>query len=468
MATTSIWSVKGYLGKVLIYVENPQKTDNPEFIEMNEVSEIESQGLCDVIAYATNEEKTMHQFVSGVNCSPMTARTEMVAVKKKFDKEDGVIAYHGYQSFAEGECTPEIAHEIGVKLAEELWGERYQVIIATHLDKANHLHNHFVVNTVSFIDGKKYHRTNQDYREMRRVSDCLCQDYGLSVVESEKQKETKSYGEWKYEKEGKPTYRGLVKADVDEAIINARTEKQFFFYLKEKGYSFKIGKDITVKPAGRDRGIKLARNFGEDYTIEQIRQRILNERPESQIQNTKDTGKVIFQSVRVIKVHGMLRKKRRIGGLRGLYLHYCYRLGILPKRSQPVNPKSVHPLLREELCKMETISQEARLLCRYHIETKEQLFSCKEGLQEKMQSLMNDRVKLRNQARRIKEEDKRMEAKEQVAVLTKEIGVLRKEIKLCEGIAVRSDAMKVKLDLLQQERKQEKEEKNHEHSRGRS
>ena len=449
-------------------MENPQKTDNPEFIEMNEVSEIESQGLCDVIAYATNEEKTMHQFVSGVNCSPMTARTEMVAVKKKFDKEDGVIAYHGYQSFAEGECTPEIAHEIGVKLAEELWGERYQVIIATHLDKANHLHNHFVVNTVSFIDGKKYHRTNQDYREMRRVSDCLCQDYGLSVVESEKQKETKSYGEWKYEKEGKPTYRGLVKADVDEAIINARTEKQFFFYLKEKGYSFKIGKDITVKPAGRDRGIKLARNFGEDYTIEQIRQRILNERPESQIQNTKDTGKVIFQSVRVIKVHGMLRKKRRIGGLRGLYLHYCYRLGILPKRSQPVNPKSVHPLLREELCKMETISQEARLLCRYHIETKEQLFSCKEGLQEKMQSLMNDRVKLRNQARRIKEEDKRMEAKEQVAVLTKEIGVLRKEIKLCEGIAVRSDAMKVKLDLLQQERKQEKEEKNHEHSRGRS
>ena len=118
MATTSIWSVKGWLGKVLIYVENPDKTDNPDYIKMNEMPDVEKQGLSDVIAYAMNEKKNMQQYVSGINCSPMTARTEMLAVKKKFDKEDGIIAYHGYQSFAEGECTPDIAHEIGVKLAE--------------------------------------------------------------------------------------------------------------------------------------------------------------------------------------------------------------------------------------------------------------------------------------------------------------------------------------------------------------
>ena len=99
-------------------------------------------------------EELMEQYVSGVNCAPTTAREEMIAVKKRFGKEDGIVAFHGYQSFAPGECNPAMAHEIGKKLAEELWGSQYQVLIATHLDKANHLHNHFVVNSVSFLDGK--------------------------------------------------------------------------------------------------------------------------------------------------------------------------------------------------------------------------------------------------------------------------------------------------------------------------
>ena len=153
MATTSIWRVKGWLGKVVIYVENPDKTDNPAFYEKRDMSDRQVQGLSDVIDYAVNNEKTqttdeaadvVQQFVSGVNCHPGTAREEMLAVKRQFGKEDGIVAYHGYQSFAPGEATPELAHEIGVKLAKQLWGEKYQVIVATHLDKSNHLHNHFV------------------------------------------------------------------------------------------------------------------------------------------------------------------------------------------------------------------------------------------------------------------------------------------------------------------------------------
>lgn len=80
----------------------------------------------------------------------------MMAVKKRYGKEDGIVVFHGYQSFAEGEVTPDMAHEIGVRLAEELWGERFQVLIATHLDKANHIHNHFVLNSFSFLDGRRY------------------------------------------------------------------------------------------------------------------------------------------------------------------------------------------------------------------------------------------------------------------------------------------------------------------------
>lgn len=297
MAVTSIWSIKGWIGKVINYAENPDKTKkqtSQELISESETGQL--QGLNDVITYAVNAEKTrlrqsksmemevvgeleelMEQYVSGLNCAPTTAREEMIAVKKRFGKEDGIVAFHGYQSFAPGECSPAMAHEIGKKMAEELWGSQYQVLIATHLDKANHLHNHFVVNSVSFLDGKRYHRTNQNYRDMRMVSDRLCKEYQLSVVGQPEQRKGKHYAEWQTEQEGKPSYHSMVKADVDEAIRKARTEKQFFFYLREKGYSFKFGKDITIRPEGRERGLKLKRNFGENYSLEAIRVRILEE-----------------------------------------------------------------------------------------------------------------------------------------------------------------------------------------------
>lgn len=117
-------------------------------------------------AQVRDGEEVVQRFVSGINCHPNTAKMEMQKIKKFYGKEDGVIAYHGYQSFAPGEATPEIAHEIEIKLAQQLWGDRYQVLVATHLDRANHLHSHFVINTVSFVDGIKYHRTKENYQEM--------------------------------------------------------------------------------------------------------------------------------------------------------------------------------------------------------------------------------------------------------------------------------------------------------------
>lgn len=151
MAVTSIWRVKGWLGKVVIYIENPDKTTNPQYYQQGEHSANGSQSLDDVIAYAVNTSKTeqaeadtVERFVSGINCHPATARSEMLSVKQRFGKEGGTVAYHGYQSFAPGEATPAMAHQIGVELARRLWGEKYQVVVATHLDKENHLHNHFV------------------------------------------------------------------------------------------------------------------------------------------------------------------------------------------------------------------------------------------------------------------------------------------------------------------------------------
>lgn len=468
MATTSIWSVKGWLGKLLIYVENPDKTENPDFIKESVIGERDTKSLEDVIAYAVNEEKTrnrnisdeneslMQQYVTGINCSPITARMEMMAVKKKFGKEEGIVAFHGYQSFAPGECTPVIAHEIGVKLAEELWGENYQVLVATHLDKEHHLHNHFVLNSVSIKDGHRFHRTKRDYNDMRKVSDRLCKEYSLSVIE-ETQKKGKHYGEWRAEQENRPTYHGMVRMDVDDAISRARTEKQFFYLMKEKGYTYKIGKDITFRAKGRERGVKLARNYGEEYTMDSIRRRIL-----SNPVNQKKQAQPEKRKTRIIKVKGVLNKKRKIGGLRGLYLHYCYRLGILPKRQEPVEPKEIHVIFREDLCRLNTISEETRLLCRYRIDTLEQLFEFRDKRKEMMDYLIEQRTLLRYRKRRPDED--LFILKSEIESLTNQIEGYRKEIKLCDGIAERSIAIHKALNSYYDEVR--KEEKSYEHIRG--
>ena len=477
MAVTSIWSIKGWIGKVIKYAENPDKTKENNEGQISENQSQSTQGLEDVITYAVNAEKTrrgqsesmemelvgeseelMEQYVSGVNCAPTTAREEMIAVKKRFGKEGGIVAFHGYQSFAPGECTPAMAHEIGKKLAEELWGSQYQVLIATHLDKANHLHNHFVVNSVSFLDGKRYHRTNQDYRDMRKVSDRLCKEYQLSIVQQSEQGKGKHYAEWQAEQQGKPSYHSMVKADVDEAIRKARTEKQFFFYLREKGYSFKFGKDITIRPEGRERGLKLKRNFGENYSLEAIRVRILeeNELPAEKQLPVRKTYR--------IRVSGNFKQQRKIGGLRGLYLHYCYLLGILPKNRPPISSKQVHVLFREDLLKLNTISKETKLLCHYHIDTAEQLFTLKNRLQKQMEQCVEERKHLRYKIRADRPEEEIQELKEQIKGLTEEIGILRREVVLCDGIAARSKVIEEKFKMVREE-KEKKEEQSHEHIR---
>ena len=183
MATTSLWRVKGYIGKHILYASNPEKTKENQFVETGNDDTDPEQALGDVLTYAGRNEATENkQYVYAINCGVETAKEDMMEIKRRFNKLGGVVAYHGYESFAEGEVTPDIAHKIGIALAEELWGDEFQVLVTTHLDKESHIHNHFVINTVSIKDGHKFHRTKQDYYKMREVSDRLCREYGLSVI----------------------------------------------------------------------------------------------------------------------------------------------------------------------------------------------------------------------------------------------------------------------------------------------
>ena len=443
MAVTSLWAVKGWLGKVVLYVEDPEKTSAPKCYEERGSA---TQDLDDVIRYAIDQEKTTlpeeipyrQRLVSGVNCNPATARQEMLAVKLRFGKEDGVVAYHGYQSFAPGECSPELAHELGLKLACQLWGERYQVLVATHLDKENHLHSHFVINTVSFVDGKKFHRTGQDYRAMREASDTLCREYGLSIIETPQLGKSKHYAEHRAEQQGKPTWRSLIKRDVDTALRQSMTERQFFRALQKMGYEVKVGADISVRPQGKERFVRLGRNLGVDYTPAGIRQRLLEQsRPEREYP----------PQPRKVKFHGQMKPARKATGFRALYYHYCYLLGIFPRNKRRL-PRRVSPALREELLKGERFSQEVRLLSRYKIDTAEQLEGHRGKVVEQLENLISHRTLLYRQIRTVgvqSEPERKDRVKQEIAALTGQIKKLRKEVALCEDIARRSERMRENL-----------------------
>ena len=140
MATVGIWKVESSLNQVIKYVSNKEKIDLSNF-----------QDLDNSLEYIKDEFKTEEKlFISGINCDPDTSYNDMVRTKKRFNKENGILGFHAYQSFKEGEVTPDIAHEIGVKLAEEIWDD-YEVVVATH-QNTNHIHNHFIINSVSSYD----------------------------------------------------------------------------------------------------------------------------------------------------------------------------------------------------------------------------------------------------------------------------------------------------------------------------
>ena len=165
MAVSKIWAVRGNLGGVLEYAKNKEKTDASLF------SEQQYQALEDVLQYAANEEKTEHRFyVEGINCNPATARQQFITVKKQFNKDDGIQAWHGYLSFDQNEVTPKQAQKIGMEFVQKVWGDRFQAVVTTHLN-TKHLHCHYVVNSVSFVDGLKMHDEEKAWIHFSRIAD---------------------------------------------------------------------------------------------------------------------------------------------------------------------------------------------------------------------------------------------------------------------------------------------------------
>lgn len=462
MAVTSIWRVHGRIGKVLDYVENAEKT--------TAVSSGDGD-LSDVIDYAIQQRKTsqtqvrdgeevVQRFVSGINCHPNTAKMEMQKIKKFYGKEDGVIAYHGYQSFAPGEATPEIAHEIGIKLAQQLWGDRYQVLVATHLDRANHLHSHFVINTVSFVDGIKYHRTKEDYQEMRRVSDALCREYGLTVIRNSKGRGM-TYNEWAAEKGGKPTLRNVIRSDIDRAILASTTQRNFLEAMQAMGYTIKTrtadGQPLkypVLKPPNA-KGYFRFHRLGPGYSLNEILDRVYdNVRRQTPFPEEDRTARRRDPFVPYPKAKGIY----------ALYLRYCYELRIIQKH--PASVKRVPFSLRQDLILLDKLDAQTRFLGKFGYGTASELDTHKKKSTEKIQNLERERNALRTQLKAAtrKEDVPAIEdLKAKIKEVSSEIKTLRQEVRLCDEIKARSNLMEQNLAQLQEEQEIErKEEEQHE------
>ena len=269
MAVTSIWAVHRSIKDALDYAANPEKTENPN-----------EEDLKRLMDYAENTDKTEQRYlISGVNCLPELAYERMMETKRRYGKYGGIVAYHGYQSFKPGEVTPEQCHALGVELAKRLWGDKYEVLVASHRDH-EHLHNHFILNSVSFKDGEKFHCPPYYHDTvMAPESDKICREHNLSVIQNPQRKRA-PYVAYMAEKKGKPSHQTLLKMDIDDAIADCMLSTHFQFALARRGYTYLRGKEYKhpcVIAKGWQRPIRID-NLGERYTPAAIEKRILSRR----------------------------------------------------------------------------------------------------------------------------------------------------------------------------------------------
>ena len=447
MAVTKIWPVKGRLDHSIDYAMNPEKTDAA-------IRKPDLNSLEDVMNYAVNEKKTEKKFyVSGVNCNPAIARQQFQTVKTQFGKEGGIIAYHGYQSFAEGEVTPQQAHEIGVEMAKQIWGEGYQVVVATHLN-TKCLHNHFVVNSVSFLDGKRCRQ--KQWTDISKINDEICSRYHLDVVE--RHGKSLPYQLAKAEREGAPTRLNIAREAVEAVLSVSCNLRELKYHLSAMGYICQFDENRkywTIQQKDWKRPIRLIR-MGEEYSNDQIRQRLRNNPPEVRhrmlhLAERKHYRRSYSAGLRKTSRH------RKISGLRGLYYHYCYLLGYMPKRN--LKPYQVSPALRDDLLKLNELSMEVRLLQEHRIDDLQQLFDYRKTMYEKVFMTEAEIRKIRNlKTRRSTTTLQKTELQSEIEKLREELKNIRRQVLICDRISSRSQRLKEKLQSIREDEKNMKRE----------
>jgi len=239
MAVTKIKPIKGTLNKALEYIQNPDKT----------------------------EGKTL---VYSFGCSYETADIEFEYTLSQAIQKGNNLAHHLIQSFAPDEVDYETAHKIGKEFADKVTKGQYEYVLTTHIDKG-HIHNHIIFCAVNFVTHRKYNSNKNSYYNIRKISDNLCQEYGLSVV-SENENKGKSYTEYTAEKTG-VSWKKNLRIAIDLLIPQVSNTDELLERLQAMGYEIKQGNYISCKAPNQGRFIRI-KSLGINYTESAITDRI--------------------------------------------------------------------------------------------------------------------------------------------------------------------------------------------------
>ena len=436
MATTGFWPVKNRLKEVIDYAENPDKTIDRKYVDSD---------LYAALQYVSNDQKTdKKMYVSGINCNAKRAYERMMATKKRFGKTGGNVAYHGYQSFQTGEVTPEEAHKIGLETARRMWGKDYEIVVTTHLNTDN-LHNHFVVNSVSFKTGRKFESHISDHYRLREISDAVCLEYGKSVL-----KEASFYGgekkEYWLKKQGSLTHREILRGDIDTALAQSANFKAFELRLKDMGYEIRRDERFahySVKAPGWQRAIRLDR-LGKEYTPQAIRERLLD--------NQRYVGYVPFQKPKytpLLTLEIEYHKIQRMDGIQILFalvIELC-RL-ITGNNVTKDTPRPLSPAMRQEVVKLNKTLKEYKFLCENHIDSPQELVSFIEEKRGQISVLEKERQTIYNRNRHKKSGELNAEAR----AVSAKIKPLREELSLAKAVTEKIPKLK---EVLETERQAE-------------
>lgn len=439
MATTGLWPVKCRLKDVLDYADNPDKTTAQKYLDRD---------LYAALTYAGNDEKTDQQiYVDAINFPKQRAYQAMMAVKRRFGKLGGNVAYHGYQSFQTGEVTPEEALAIGRETAYRMWGDKYQVLITVHLNTDN-LHCHFVVNSVSFKDGSKFGNHQKDHIKLREISDQVCREYGISVLENSSFWKGQSRGAYWYKKQGGMTHRDMLRQDIEYVLPTCGSRQDFKYQMEALGYTFGRTNEYyahaTITAPGWKRPIRLD-SLG--YSRE-----VLDDR----IRSNWDQGEEFYMILR-----GRIEKWRttaledEVSRLEFAIEHSYDTATVLVDTLflilitvLQIAEYLMSPDLRHEARNIEQYVSDYRFLQREEIHTVKDLSDSIDNTRQQIAALELERSKADNVRRRAHTPEEVQAAKDERKAITEKIRPLREKVKRAEKIMEKSPHL---YELLQSE-----------------
>lgn len=447
MATTGFWPVKSRLKEVIDYADNPDKTTERKYLDGD---------LAAALEYAENDDKTdKKMYVTGINCITEKAYEQMTATKQRYGKLGGNVAYRCFQSFCTGEVTPEEAHQIGLETARAMWGNDYEIVVTTHLNTDN-LHNHMVVNSVSFRTGRKFENHISDHHRLREISDEICRERGKSVLENSNFYGGNKKEYWIY-KSGKQSHRDMLKSDMEECLKYSRTADDLYIRLKAMGYQLDRTEDkyqhLTIKAPTWKRPIRLD-SLG--YTREAIKARFEDHWQITyfyQLQN----GHLPYRP-RVLPLENVMKQlafevEHSYDTATVLVDTMFYIILVLAQiLKELTDVMLLSPELRHAVNDFETYVGDYHFLKDNSIHTISELESQIDTTRTQITTLEADRKKISNKIRRAKTPDESSELKTSRKNITKQITPLRKKLKQAERILEKSPHL---YELLQSEHRLE-------------